>query len=526
MVYQALSMANIFYFECMIQVRFRYFVVHLFLAFILNMPVLGQSLSREQIVTSASGNLTKSIKTLTDFLAIPNNGRQPEQIQQNLEWCKRTFEGLGFKTEVLHSKQVPHLLATLQVSRKLPTILFYLQIDGQPVDVTKWDQPNPYQAVFKRPDGDGFVKIENPREIEGDNHIRIFARSVSDSKGPAMAFISALTILKEKKISPGFNIKVIMDFQEELGSPALPALVESSRDHFEADAILIMDGTRHVSNLPTLTYGARGIATITLKVYGPDADLHSGQYGNYAPNPVFGLSKILAGMKDDSGRVIVPGFYDGITITDQMRSQLKIEQEDEMTLMRELGIARHDEVGSFYQEALQFPSLNVRGLRAAWVGNEVRTIIPSEAIAEIDMRLVPETPADRQINLVRTYIENLGYHLVDKEPTMDERLKFSKLASFTYRIGSKPFRTDINSPLGKWLGACMEHIFDDQFVNMQMTGGSQPIEPFIATLNIPAVSVRIPNPDNNIHAPNENLSIGNYLEGIEMCLSILTHRYP
>lgn len=486
----------------------------------------SQTLSRTEIIKAAENSLIQSITTYRSFLQIPNNGNFEKHRQENVDWCVNTFEKLQFKTQVVTSKGIPHVLAERIVRKRYKTILFYLQIDGQPVDITKWDQPNPYQPVLKKFEDNVWQPVD--WEILGkqfDPDLRVFARSASDSKGPAMAFVTALQILKEKGIKPKFNIKVIMDFQEELGSPTLPELVRKQPSLFKADMMLIMDGTRHLSNLPTLTFGARGIATVTLKVFGASRDLHSGQYGNFSPNPVFKLSKLLGAMKDEQGRVTIPGFYDGVSLSEEEKAAINSLPENLEDIKTSLGIAEADQVGSTYQEALQYPSLNVRGLRAAWVGQEVRTLIPSEAVAEIDMRLVPETDGERQVQLLKNYILDKGYHIVDSAPTAEERSAYAKLIAMDYRIGSKPFRTDVDSDIGKWLGQAMEHIFDDQYVKMRITGGSQPIAPFINTLGIPAVSIRIPNPDNNIHAPNENMRLGNYLEGIQMCLSILAQDF-
>jgi acetylornithine deacetylase/succinyl-diaminopimelate desuccinylase-like protein len=286
--------------------------------------------------------------------------------------------------------------------------------------------------------------------------------------------------------------------------------------------MIIMDGTRHLSNLPTLAYGGRGIADITLTVYGSTRNLHSGQYGNFAPNPVFKLARLLGGMKDEYGRVTIPDFYKGVLITDADREVFARIPEDNAVIEESLGIAEAEKVGETYQEAMQYPSLNVRGLRAAWVGEDVRTIIPAEALAEIDVRLVPETDGLRQVELIKKYIGEQGFHVIDSLPTPEERNTYPKLIRFEYQLGSKPFRSDMHSELGHWLRKAMERIFGKAYVELKMNGGSQPIAPFITTLDIPAVSVRIPNPDNNIHAPNENLRLGNLLEGIQSCLAILT----
>ena len=489
--------------------------------------VYGQSLKEQRINRLANEYFLEATTTLRDFLTIPNYGQLPENINKNLAWCEQKFQALDFNTEVLTSNGVKHLLAWQNFKNAERTMLFYLQIDGQAVDPSQWQQQNPYDPVLKEcKENDCHIISWEKLNKDYDPDWRIFARSASDSKGPAMALIQTLKILKEKRIDPGFNIKVIMDFQEELGSPSLPALVETHRDMFSADAMLIMDGTRPPGNLPTLMFGARGIATMKLTVYGANKNLHSGQYGNYAPNPVFALSRLLGAMKDEDGLVLVPGFYEGITLSESRKAAINTVPYHKEQLLKTLGIAQPEAVGGTYQEALQYPSLNVRGLRAAWVEDEVRTIIPSEALAEIDMRLVPETPAERQIELLTDFIGSKGFHILNKEPTTEERKLYPKLIKVTSRIGSRPFRTDLNSPLGAWLGSAMEHVFGKgNYIRMQSTGGSQPIAPFISELGIPAISVRIPNPDNSIHAPNENLRLGNFHEGLKMCLGILTQQY-
>ncbi|MFS4467742.1 M20/M25/M40 family metallo-hydrolase [Maribacter sp. 2210JD10-5] len=497
------------------------------LVFLLSLTAISgccQSLKKEKIDKLADEYFVDGITTLKDFLSLPNNGQAPDNIDKNLAWCERNFQALNFNTEVLISNGVKHLFAERKYKRAKRTILFYLQIDGQPVDSSQWMQENPYVPVLKECKENECQIIPWDKLTKNFNpDWKIFARSASDSKGPAIAFLQVLRVLDERKINPSFNIKVIMDFQEELGSPTLPKLVETNRDKFLADAMLIMDGTRPPGNLPTLMFGARGIATMKLTVYGAYKDLHSGQYGNYAPNPVFALSRLLGSMKDEKGLVQIPGFYDGIEMNENRKKAINTVPEDREQLLETLGIAQPESVGNTYQEALQYPSLNVRGLRAAWVEDGVRTIIPSEALAEIDMRLVPETPAERQIELIKKFITSKDFHILDREPTHEERRTYPKIIRIDSRIGSRPFRTDLNSPLGEWLGASMEYVFGKgNYVQMQSTGGSQPIAPFISVLDIPAISVRIPNPDNSIHAPNENLRLGNFHEGLKMCLGILT----
>lgn len=491
----------------------------------LNAVCLAQLHTRAEIDKAVANEVRTAIEEFRDCLSIPNDGNYPEQIEANMQWAMNAFAKRGFATQIIKTPGAPHVFAERKFVKKGKTVLFYLQIDGQPVDSSAWDQPSPFRATLKENIDGHWTNISWSKLDSGfDPDLRIYARSASDSKGPAMCFLSALSILDKYKVKPNFNIKVIMDFQEELSSPQLEWVVKNNTELLAANMVLIMDGTRHVSNLPTLCFGARGIATATIKVFGPRNALHSGQYGNYAPNPVFALSRLLAGMKDEQGRVTIPGFYDDVTLSEADKTDLKKIPEDENEINKTLGIARSESVGNTYQEAMQYPSLNVRGLRAAWVGKEVRTIIPQDAVAEIDMRLVPESSGDKLIGLLKEYIESQGFHLVDGEPTEAERSQYDKLASFTYKLGSDPFRTDIDTELGRWLTRSHQRAFGDQFVKVRTTGGSQPIAPFIQTLSIPAVSVRIPNPDNSIHSPNENIRLGNFIDGIVTMVATLTEK--
>lgn len=489
--------------------------------------VFTQNKTKNEIKRFALQKFPEALTNLKSFLEIPNDGNFPEEIDNNLKWCKNIFNSLNFEVKLIKTPGAPLLFAEKKTNKKAKTILFYLQIDGQPVDIKVWDQKNPFKPVFKKKIGLNKWKTVKYSPVNDGfkPELRIFGRSASDSKGPAMAFISALEILKDKRIKQLYNIKVIMDFQEELGSPQLANAVKENKELLKADMILVMDGTRHLSNLPTLTYGARGLAKAKIKFFGPRYPLHSGQYGNFAPNPVFQAAKLLGSLKDDEGRVTIPGFYDGIYLSEEEKASLNNVPENIDSIKKRIGIARHDAVGNTYQETLQYPSLNIRGLQSGWVGKKVRTIIPSEVNVEIDMRLVPESDGNKLMNLLKNYIVNKGYHLVDSIPTEYERSKYSKLASFNYRLGTIPFRTNSNSFVGDFLKKSLNKIYGENFVNMRSTGGSQPISPFVKVIGIPAVSVRIPNPDNNIHSPNENLRLGNFLEGIETCLAILNEPF-
>ena len=333
-----------------------------------------------------------------------------------------------------------------------------------------------------------------------------------------------MDILNDHKIQPNFNLKVILDFEEELGSPQLPKAVLANKEKLAADMLVIFDGPRHLSNQPTLSYGARGIATISLEVFGPRKPLHSGNYGNYAPNPAVKLSQLLSTMWKDDGRVAIKGWYDGITITDDVKKILQKVPDDEQQIQKDFGISHTDNIGNNFQEAIQYPALGILGLEAAWVGKERRTIIPATAIAELNIRLVKETDGDKMVSQVKQHIINQGYYLVDDQPTEKERMTKKNIARFNAEVSYDAFRTEYNTEIGGWLRRGMRKAFGKDPIQIRTMGGSIPISPFVSTLGIPAVSVPTVNPDNNQHSPNENIRLGNYIDGIKTITAILMEK--
>ena len=487
----------------------------------------SQSLDSNEINSLARGKAQSAFKEYREFLSLPNDANKQDELIPNMIWCEEAFQRRGFTTERLKTKRLPLILAEKKYSGAKNTVLFYIQIDGQPVDPSKWFQEGPFIPTLKKQ-----VKKDKWEIIPWeslyknyDDDWRIFARSASDAKGPINSFLIALDIIAEKGIEPDYNIKVIMDMEEEMGSPNLPPTVKKFRKKLKADRLVILDGPRHPSNEPTLTFGARGIVTIQLKVHGPKFPQHSGHYGNYVPNPAVRLSQLIASMKDDDGKVTIPGYYDGITISEEARTIMSAVPDDEKFIRKSIGISESDKVANNYQESIQYPSLNVRGMQSGWVEKEVRTIIPSYALAEIDVRLVKETDPNRMIKLIKNHIKSQGYYLIDRDPKDNERSKYNKIASFNYRIGYQAFRTPVNSEIAYWLRAAIVNGFGKEPIIKRTSGGSIPISPFVNTLNIPAVTVPTVNPDNNQHSPNENLRVGNLIESIRTHVSLLVQPY-
>ena len=493
----------------------------LFVSFLI--ASLGFSQSSKDLEMWAENATNKSFDMFYEILSIPNDANNLDDIELNVKWCEKNFAQRGFVTKRISTPKAPLLLAERTFPKAKETVLIYLQIDGQPVDNSRWFQESPYIPVLKRQNTQGVWEIIDWSEIKNyKDDWRIFARSTSDAKGPVVMFLNAIGVLEEKKLSPNFNIKVIMDFEEELGSPNLPRAVNANRELLSADHLIIFDGPKHRSGKPTLTFGARGISTIQLTIYGPVTAQHSGHFGNYVPNPALRMAKLLASMKDNEGVVVIPGFYDGISIDSKTKKILDNFPHDQEQFMKTLQIGELDKVGETYQESIQFPSLNIRGMQSGWIDEKVRTIIPAWARAEIDIRLVLESDPKLLIGLVKKHVENQGYYVVDREPTAKERIDHPKVATFTHKISYQSFRTDLDTKVGKWLRKSIKKGFETDPIRIRMSGGSIPISPFVNTLDIPAVTVPTVNRDNNQHSPNENIRLGDYRNGIKTILSILT----
>ena len=499
-------------------------IAALFLGVLAGSPLQAQQLSRERIQQLTEAHADLAFQMYRELLSLPNDALVPEDIVRVTEWLEGAFRSRGFETERLEMPGSDALLATREARGTDRTVLIYLQADGQPVDPARWFQDSPWVPVLKEQMPDGEWDIIPWEQLYGERNEdwRMFARSASDSKGPIAQFLTALTILEEAGATPDFTMKVIVDTEEELGSPHLPEAVERYRDKLAADMLVIFDGPPHVSGRPTLTFGARGIATITLTTYGPRVAQHSGHWGNYVPNPALRLAQILASMKDEDGRVTIPGFYDGIALDDETRRILAAVPDDPEALHRRMGISEPDAVAGTPQEAIQYPSLNIRGISAGWVGAQARTIIPPTATAEIDVRLVLESDPERLVRLIREHIEGLGYHITTGEPTDEERRLHPRLASFTYDVSYRAYRTELASEPGRWLSAGLIHLFGTPPIMIRTSGGSIPISPFVTTLGVPAVSVGTVNPDNNQHSPNENLRVGVFLQGIRIMTAVLS----
>jgi acetylornithine deacetylase/succinyl-diaminopimelate desuccinylase-like protein len=488
-------------------------------------PGLAQVDLRAAVEQHVEHHQQAIVGELFELLALPNVAADRANIARNAEWLRAALGRRGFAAELLATPGNPLVFGERRVPGATATVLVYCQYDGQPVHPPAWSQADPFAPVLRA------GRLEDGAEILADPlsrsrfeaDWRVYARAASDAKGPIVAFLAALDALAAAGLEPTVNLRVIMDGEEEIGSPHLVAAIAAHREKLAADLMLVFDGPSHSSGRPTLIYGARGIATVQLTVYGPKSGVHSGNYGNWIPNPALRLAHLLASMKDDAGNVLVPGFEDPVVaLTSEEEAMIAAVPVDEAHLLETFGVAAPERPGLGLQQAFQRPTLNVRGLASAFVGEGARTIIPDRAVAELDLRLVPETPAERQLALLREHVLRQGYHLVDADPDDATRAAHPRIARLAVtETAIEAFRTPPTLPLARRVSEALARSWGEPPVRIRTAGGTVPIAPFIDALGFPAILVPIVNFDNHQHEENENLRLGHLWRGVVTYAAVL-----
>jgi acetylornithine deacetylase/succinyl-diaminopimelate desuccinylase-like protein len=465
------------------------------------------------------------IGELVELLSIPNVAADRDNIRRNADHLRGLFLKRGFAVEILETSGNPLVFAELRTPGAERTILFYAHYDGQPVNPKGWHQQSPFVPVLRsRRMEDGGEDIANFLTLTSfPAESRLYARSASDDKAPIVALLAAVDALKSANQPLTSNVKVILDGEEEARSPGLAATIGRYREKYRADLMLILDGPLHSSGKPTLSFGARGNLVFQLTTFGPKFALHSGHYGNWAPNPALDLAELLASMKDANGRVTIQGFYDDVpALSADERQILAAVPDRPEDLMRFFGIGRTEQVGANLQEALQYPSLNVRGLSSGDIGDQARTIIPDRAVAEIDVRLVKETDPERMLQRVLAHVRSRGFHvLVDADPDDQTRARYDRIVRVSRVSWTKAYRTEMTLPESRALVRTLEQAWGEAPIRARTMGGTVPIDFFIEALGMPAICLPLVNFDNNQHSDNENIRVQNLWDAITSLTAVL-----
>ena len=508
--------------------------------FVISAYPLGTSLSNSVPQRPANGAAKTAAQTrawrelhetliMNEFaalLAIPNVASDAPNIQRNAEKLTEMLHARGFSTQPLPEPgRGPVIFARLDTPAAKRTVIFYMHYDGQPVDPAAWHGTKPFEPTLRNTRlEDGGKIIPFPADGHFNPDWRLYARSAGDDKSPIVALLAALDALRAQKIPVGVSVKLILDSEEEAGSPHLEQTMMAHRDLLSGDLLINADGPVHQSGRMSVVFGNRGVVGAQITVYGPEHPLHSGHYGNWAPNPSMRLAQLLASMKDEDGRVRIAHFYEGVApLGPTAQRALNEMPANDADLEKALAIKKPDGGGKKLVELLTEPSLNVDGIRSEDVGAQSRNVISNRATAALDMRLVKNITPKMQFDRLVAHIRAQGYFVTEQEPTMDERRAHEKVARVTMTDGGYvASMTSRDLPVAKAIASVVDAAAGGGTVKMPILGGSSPMYIF-ENLGLPVITVPICNYDENQHSSDENLQVGFFWRGIEVYSALLAN---
>jgi acetylornithine deacetylase/succinyl-diaminopimelate desuccinylase-like protein len=475
---------------------------------------LGQRAARPAPGAEAAHAWTEAhraelVQEFSQFLSIPDVAADPEGLGKNAAFLIQQLEQRGVAAQLLTLPGSPSVVyGAIKTPGAEHTIVFYAHYDGQPVTAAEWQTP-PFMPTLETVDGEQ----------------RIYARSAGDDKAAIFAQLTALDALRAAKIPLRANIRFVWEGEEEAGSPHLETILEAHRDLVHGDVLLVCDGPVDQSGAQTVVFGARGDAHLEVTVYGPHHGLHSGHYGNWAPNPALELAQLLAGMKDATGRVLIPHFYDGIAPLSAMeKAALAAAPKNDAMLMQAFWLGHVETADGPLLEAINQPSLNINGMSSGQTGAHAANVIPATATADLDLRLVVGIDWKVQQQRVVDYIASQGYFVTDEEPTREMLLAHAKVARVVRDTASyNAVRTPMDLPVAQEVIAAVRGARGN-VVLLPTMGGSVPLGAMERAADTRTITVPIANYDDNQHAANENLRLKNLWEGMETMAALLTMR--
>ena len=474
-------------------------------------------------------NEHRILREFVGLLALPNVASDRENIRRNAAHIVEMMRSRGLAPRLLEAETEgvpPAVYGEWKVPGAAKTIVFYAHYDGQPTDPAKWTGTRPWEPAFRdAPFESGGKILPPPAAGEPVNpEWRLYARSSSDDKAGVMAILTAVDALRAARKAPTVNLKFFFEGEEEAGSPHLVEILSRHKELLASDAWIICDGPVHQSGRKQVVFGVRGDTNVDVTVYGARRPLHSGHYGNWAPNPAMLLARLLASMKDERGRVTIQGWYDDAEpLGEAERRAIAEAPAYDDQLRRELGLARSEGGGKSLLELINEPSLNVNGLTSAETGALSRNVIPTTATAALDLRLVRGNDYRRQVGRLVAHIRRQGFHVLDRDPTDAERLAHPLIARVTHRPGGyNAERTPMDLPVSLAVIAAVQSVSAERVVRLPTLGGSLPLSLIRETLGAPTITVPIANYDNNQHAENENIRLQNLWDGIEIMAALMT----
>jgi acetylornithine deacetylase/succinyl-diaminopimelate desuccinylase-like protein len=478
-----------------------------------------------QAINDYRGNHERQIiSDFVELLSIPNVALNLDDMNRNAEHITRLLERRGFETRTLSAGGAPYVFAELNAPNATETILIYAHFDGQPVQVENWAHEPFSPTLLDAPVQDGGQQI-NIASVPGafDPEWRLYARSAGDDKMPIIAMIHVIDALKANNIPLSVNLKLLLDGEEERGSPTARALLAKYGHLMEADLFLFCDGPMHQSRQAQLVFGVRGAMTLDMTTYGAVRPLHSGHYGNWAPNPIMRMAYLLTSMRGETGRITIDGFYDNVAVKSELqRAAIADMPVIDGLLQDELAVHTPEGDGMRIEELVMLPAFNARGMVAGGVGNQGRNVILSTATASINLRLVPNQQPARIRELIEAHVRGEGFFVVHDDPTQEQLRENEKVVKLDWRGrgGSPGLRTALDHPMSERLIELMREIAPDLIITPTM-GGTLPLNAFDDILQTPIIILPLANHDNNQHAENENIRLQNIWDAMVVYGSIL-----
>ncbi len=479
---------------------------------------------RTQVERYRLAHEAEIVGRLDDLARFKSIAADPAGLAATAHALEAALKSRGFEVSLLSTgaNSPPAVFGSLPSPQAKRTVLFYAHYDGQPVTPAQWSS-DPFVPVMREN-----ALGEAPRDVDWKRasppfnpEWRLFARAVSDDKASIAAFLAAFDALKATRNAPSVNIKVLWEGEEEAGSMHLSHALHENQKLLNADLILIGDGPVHQTRRPLVYFGARGVMQLEATIYGPLHALHDGHYGNWVPNPAAMAATLLAQMRDDNGRILIPGFDDGVrAITPAEHAALANLPPVGDALKKEFGIGR-TEGDEDLPSSLMRPAFNIRGIRSGQVGDAAANAIPTSAIISLDFRLVPDQVPAAVRAAVERFLTARGWTIVADDPDRSARLAHPRIIKLTWDEGYPALRSDMSSPAAKAVIAAATRAAGAPVVVLPMAGGSVPLYMFADEFSAPIICLPIVNHDNNQHAANENLRLQNLWDGINTYAALM-----
>ncbi|MGH9670984.1 MAG: dipeptidase [Terriglobales bacterium] len=447
-------------------------------------------------VAYAHQNQERFLSELKDLLRIPSVSTLPEHkedVRRAAQFVADEMKRIGLEqVEIIPTQGHPLVYADWLHAAGKPTVLCYGHYDVQPPDpVEEWTSP-PFEPT--------------------ERNQNIYARGAVDDKGQMYMHLKAIeSLMKTGGGCLPVNVRMIIEGEEEVGGESISRFVREHSARLKADVALISDTELFAPDLPTLCVGLRGMVYTELEATGPMTDLHSGIYGGAAPNPMEALARIISKLKNDKGKILIPGFYDDVSkpTAAELKAWKSLPFNEQRYRKTEVGssVLTGESGYSVLERTWARPTLEVHGMPGGFIGAGGKTVIPARAAAKISMRLVPDQRPDRIFKQYSKFVNKLvpkGIHL--------------KIKQFSV---ADPIVVKTNNRFVKASTEAMREVFHKDTVYIR-SGGSIPIvADFEKHLKIPSVMMGFGLPDDNLHAPNEKFHIPNFYRGIESIILFL-----